>query len=83
MGNILSAFGLIMDIFGAYLIYKNAAFSDVLESLTDAAKLIDKNIKTTNEYKLKSKIGFWLLIIGFVLQLTGTLFGLINIPHTP
>lgn len=84
MANILTIIGLILDIIGAYILYKHGAIGDILNAIEGAVKIKDPNFKTEENTSLKnSKIGFALLVVGFFFQFLAALLGLYNVPNTP
>ncbi len=74
LGNIVSSLGLMLDIFGAILIF----FYGLPEALSRkghqsiiTGQIDEEEVLKAKKYDFRAKIGLTLLIIGFALQLVG------------
>lgn len=72
--NLVSSFGLVLDIVGAVLIYLYGLPENISRTgvVSITLEQVDENeIIKAKKYDLKSRIGIILLILGFFLQLVG------------
>lgn len=77
MENYISLLGLVLDVIGFTLLYKYGLYAEFSASILGSKDLIKQNtVKETKEMKgvvNLSKVGFWLVIFGFIFQSTPTL----------
>lgn len=69
------AIGLVLDIIGAYLIYKFGLPEEVSKSGTVNLVIEEEDpeeIEKARKYDKLSKLGFYILIAGFILQLVSS-----------
>ena len=73
----ISPFGLILDILGAVLIYKYGLPEEVSRT-GSIVRVVEEEDETeiikAKKYDEYSRIGFWLLILGFIFQLISSIY---------
>jgi hypothetical protein len=71
--SIFSAIGLLLDIVGVTLVFVFPILSDLDENIIIYADPTPEQIGQAKRIKRFAYLGFILIIIGFILQLTGTI----------
>jgi hypothetical protein len=80
IGVLLSLLGLVFDVAGTILIFKFGLISDLQNAILESKEIANTPEEITDMKRniSKSKLGFCLIIMGFIFQFLGTLLQYIN-----